>query len=149
MQKQDVIKLKTNLLRSVVSRQIEKALKKKTGYDIGIQIDKLTIVNEDGLTHIHLDGNAEINAKDLKKLCMNSVFLENIVSWILGLDILDKYLEKKINEILKKKLGYKVDLQIKDKKCTKKHKQSHIYLKTDAKIETKNLEKILENINLI
>ncbi|MBD5479950.1 MAG: hypothetical protein HDR11_17555 [Lachnospiraceae bacterium] len=144
MQERDVIKIKSEFVTDIVSKQIERILKNKTGYEVDIQIGTLKIVNEDEKTYFNLEGKAEINSKDLKKICKNNSFLINIV-----LNSPTALLNMFLNGMLKNKYGCKVDFHIKDKKFSEKHGKSRIYLDTDIKIKTKELQKILKNTNLI
>lgn len=62
------MKIKSAFTRGLISNQIRKILKKKTGYDIDIQLNDLEIVVVDGKAKAHLDADIEIGKEDLLKL---------------------------------------------------------------------------------
>ena len=62
------MKIKSAFTRGLISNQISKILKKKTGYDIDIQLNDLEIVVIDGKAKAHLDADLEIGKEDLLKL---------------------------------------------------------------------------------
>lgn len=68
------VKLSTKMMRGLAAKLIEKAIAKKFGYKIDIQIDEIEIRHEDGRVHLHLNVDAETSSgeftdivKDLTK----------------------------------------------------------------------------------
>lgn len=61
------LKLSTRFMRGIVTKIIKKAIVKKLGYQIDIQINELAIENVDGKMYIHANVDAELdNAEFLK-----------------------------------------------------------------------------------
>lgn len=82
MQEQDTVTLKmdTEFVCSIVSKQIERFLKEKKGYDVDIHIEKIMMKEENGKIRVHFKGKMETERKELKKICKNSVLLKIIIT---------------------------------------------------------------------
>ena len=59
--------LNTKFMRSIITKILAKAIYKKTGYRIDIEIDEVKTETYDGKVKIHMDLNAEMNSGDLVK----------------------------------------------------------------------------------
>jgi len=57
--------LNTKLMRNIVTKVIAKAILKKTGYYVFIDLNKMTAEVVDGKVHFHIDADATVNAEDL------------------------------------------------------------------------------------
>lgn len=64
----DEMKLASKFTRGIVSKLLNKVIKKNTGYDINIQLNEVTATMTDGKTHLHMDIDAEISKEELIKL---------------------------------------------------------------------------------
>lgn len=64
----DEMKLVSKFTRGIVSKLLNKVIKKNTGYDINIQLNEVTATMTDGKTHLHMDIDAEISKEELIKL---------------------------------------------------------------------------------
>lgn len=60
--------LHTRFMRSVVTKMLSKAIFKKTGYDVDIQLNKIEAETYEGKIRIHMDIDAELNKEDLVKI---------------------------------------------------------------------------------
>lgn len=59
--------LNTKFMRSIITKILAKAIYKKTGYRIDIEINEVKAETYDGKVKIHMDLNAEMNSGDLVK----------------------------------------------------------------------------------
>lgn len=64
----DEMKLVSKFTRGIVSKLLNKVIKKNTGYDVNIQLNEVTATMTDGKTHLHMDIDAEISKEELMKL---------------------------------------------------------------------------------
>lgn len=62
------MKITSGFMKGIVSKLITKALSKKLGYNIDIQLNDLQATVIDGKTHIHLDSDIEIDKEELLKI---------------------------------------------------------------------------------
>ena len=63
--------LSTRFMKNLVTKILTKAIFKKTGYEIGIQINKIEAETHHGKVSVHLDIDAEMNSEDLMKILKN------------------------------------------------------------------------------
>lgn len=65
----DEMKIKSDWMRKLVSKYIMRQIKKKTGYDVMVDIGQIYVSVDDGDTaHVHLEVNADMNKADLEKI---------------------------------------------------------------------------------
>jgi hypothetical protein len=64
----DEMKIVSNFTRGIVSKILKKVIKKKTGYNMDIQLNSITTTISDGKTHVHLDMDAELDKEELMKI---------------------------------------------------------------------------------
>lgn len=57
--------LSTRFMRTIVTKILAKAIYKKTGYRVDVQINELKADTCDGKVRVHLDIDAEMNGEDL------------------------------------------------------------------------------------
>jgi hypothetical protein len=50
----DEMKIVSNFTRGIISKILKKVIKKKTGYNMDIQLNSITTTVSDGKTHVHL-----------------------------------------------------------------------------------------------
>lgn len=67
----DEMKIVSKFTTNMISKLVRKVLRKKTGYDIDIQLNRITASINDGRTHIHLDVDAELDKDELTKILKN------------------------------------------------------------------------------
>lgn len=60
--------LSTKFMKGIVTKIIAKAIKKKLGYDIDIQINKIAIEAIDGKIHLHADVDAEVDKAEFVEI---------------------------------------------------------------------------------
>lgn len=63
----DILKIKTKIMRSILSRMIETWIQKKTGYNIKIQLKDIDASITNDNAHINLNTEIDININELKK----------------------------------------------------------------------------------
>lgn len=56
--------LSTKFMKGLVTKIIRKAILKKTGYEIDIQINKIAAEMVDGKVTLHMDADASVNSED-------------------------------------------------------------------------------------
>jgi hypothetical protein len=64
----DEMKIGSNLMKSVISKLINKVLMKKFGYNIDIRIEEINASIIDGKAHIRLNADAEMSKDKLVKI---------------------------------------------------------------------------------
>lgn len=55
----------------MISKIAKKALQKKLGYDVNIQLNEIKASIADGKTHVHVDVDAELSKEELLKILKN------------------------------------------------------------------------------
>ena len=65
------LKLSTKFMRGIVAKLVSKAISKKLGYKIDIQLNDIAIDNEDGKIHLHVNADAEISNEEFLKIIKN------------------------------------------------------------------------------
>ena len=55
----------------MISKIANKALRKKLGYDVNIQLNEIKASIADGKTHVHVDVDAELSKEELLKILKN------------------------------------------------------------------------------
>ena len=62
------IKLKTNFMKKMVSKLISRAIYKKTGYKVNIQLNDIDFWSIDGDTTIKLNVEANLKSEEFNKI---------------------------------------------------------------------------------
>ena len=62
------LNLSSKLMRGIVTKLISKAVYKKTGYKIGIELNNINVEVINGRAHIHINADAEIDNYELMKI---------------------------------------------------------------------------------
>jgi hypothetical protein len=57
--------LNTKFMRGMVTKIIAKAILKKTGYQVDIDLNEISVEVIDGKAHLHVNADATINTSDL------------------------------------------------------------------------------------
>jgi hypothetical protein len=56
--------LSTKFMRGIVTKIIAKAIFKKTGYNVNVQLNELKVETVDGKVYVHMDVDADVNKED-------------------------------------------------------------------------------------
>ena len=64
----DELKIKTKLMRGMLSKVIELLIRKKTGYKIKIQLNDIDVSITDDVAHVHLNVDGDIDVNEFKKI---------------------------------------------------------------------------------
>lgn len=64
----DEMKISSKFMRNLVAKLVKRAVKKKVGYEVDIQLNELTVTVTDGTAHVHLSVDAELNKDELTKI---------------------------------------------------------------------------------
>ena len=67
--------ISTRFMRNIITKILAKAIYKKTGYRVDIQINKIEAENSNGKISIHMDVDAEMNSEDLLNALKTGGFL--------------------------------------------------------------------------
>ena len=70
----DEMKIVSKFTRGLLSKIASITIKKKTGYDVKIQLNNFTTTVNEGKTHLHLDIDAEMDKYELVKILKKSGF---------------------------------------------------------------------------
>ena len=62
------LNLSSKFVRGIVTKLISKAVYKKTGYKIGIELNNINVEVINGRAHIHINADAEIDNDELMKI---------------------------------------------------------------------------------
>lgn len=63
-----VAKIRTPFMRAIIAGIIKKALYKKLGYKVDIQLNSLSLVNDDGRICLHTDVELELTNDEMNKI---------------------------------------------------------------------------------
>ena len=63
--------LSTKFMKGIVTKIISKAILKKTGYNINIQLNEIKLETVDGKVCLHADVDAKINNEDFINIIKN------------------------------------------------------------------------------
>lgn len=69
------LSLSTKFMRNLITKILSKAIFKKTGYAIDIQINKIEAETHAGKISVHMDVDAEMNGEDLIDILKSSGLL--------------------------------------------------------------------------
>ena len=62
------LNLSSKFMRGIVTKLIAKAIYKKTGYKIEVELNSINVAVINGKAHIHADVDAEIDNEELMKI---------------------------------------------------------------------------------
>lgn len=62
------MRIVSKFTRGIISKAIKMIIRKKTGYNIDIQLNEAVTTVSDGKTHLHLDVDAELNKDELMNI---------------------------------------------------------------------------------
>lgn len=70
----DVLKLvlSTKFMKGIVTKIVTKAILKKTGYNINVQLNKVEVENVDGKVCLHMDVDAEVETEEFVRMLKDS-----------------------------------------------------------------------------
>lgn len=64
----DEMRIVSKFTSGIISKAIKMIIRKKTGYNIDIQLNEAVTTVSDGKTHLHLDVDAELNKDELMSI---------------------------------------------------------------------------------
>lgn len=64
----DEMSIVSKFTTSIVSKLVEKVLRKKTGYDVNIQLNDVRAYYSNEKAHVHLDVDAELDKEELMRI---------------------------------------------------------------------------------
>lgn len=64
----DEMKIGSKLMKNLIAKLVKRAVKKKVGYEVDIQLNELTATVTDGTAHIHLSVDAEMGKDEFAKI---------------------------------------------------------------------------------
>ena len=64
----DEMRIVSKFTRGIISKAIKMVIRKKTGYNIDIQLNEAITTVNDGKTHLHLDVDAELDKDELMSI---------------------------------------------------------------------------------
>ena len=64
----DEMRIVSKFTRGIISKALKMVIRKKTGYNVDIQLNEITTTINDGKTHLHLDVDAELERDELIKI---------------------------------------------------------------------------------
>ncbi len=65
------MRIVSKFTRGIISKAIKMLIRKKTGYNIDIQLNEAITTISDGKTHLHLDIDAELDKNELMNILKN------------------------------------------------------------------------------
>lgn len=64
----DEMKINSKFLRNLIAKFVKREVKKKSGYEVDIQLNEFTATVTDGTAHVHLNVDVELGKDELTKL---------------------------------------------------------------------------------
>lgn len=64
----DEMRIVSKFTRGIISKAIKMVIRKKTGYNIDVQLNEAITTINDGKTHLHLDVDAELDKDELMSI---------------------------------------------------------------------------------
>lgn len=65
----DEMKITTPFTRKLVATMVKRAIRKKLGYDIDVNLNNIYVsVDENNVAHVHVDAGLTINKSDLERI---------------------------------------------------------------------------------
>lgn len=64
----DILKIKTNFMRSILSKVVASMIYKKFGYKVKIKLNEIDVAVTNGNAHIKLNVEGDMNVDELKRL---------------------------------------------------------------------------------
>lgn len=66
------MKIVSEFMTNMISKLVKKVIRKKSGYDIDLNLNNVRLTYNNGKAHIHLDVDAELTAEELIKVLKNA-----------------------------------------------------------------------------
>jgi hypothetical protein len=64
----DEMRIVSKFTRGIISKALKVMVRKKSGYNVDIQVNEITTTINDGKTHLHVDVDAELERDELIKI---------------------------------------------------------------------------------
>lgn len=136
---EDEIVIKSQFIKSMISRLIRKAVQKNTNYAVRLKINEIGLVVTGRKVHIHIDADGVLNKNDFSKILK---FIKAKVE--IKSESIREFIAKKLAEVIKRKTGYEIGLKLNRIRIVVTKINAHIYLDADAAIDKTDLMKILD-----
>lgn len=62
------MRIVSKFTRGIISKALKVMVRKKSGYNVDIQVNEITTTINDGKTHLHVDVDAELERDELIKI---------------------------------------------------------------------------------
>lgn len=62
------MRIVSKFTRGIISKALKMVVRKKSGYNVDIQVNEITTTINDGKTHLHVDVDAELERDELIKI---------------------------------------------------------------------------------
>lgn len=135
---EDDIVIKSQFIKSIISRLIRNAIRKNTKYAIRLKINEIGLVVTGRKVHIHFGADGVLNKDDLSKIFKYIKTKVEIKS-----ESIREFFAEKLAKVIKKETGYEIGLKLNKIRIVVTKINVHIYLDADATIDKKDLMKIL------
>lgn len=66
------MKIVSEFMTNMISKVVKKVIRKKSGYDIDLNLNNVRLTYTNGKAHIHLDVDAELTTEELIKVLKNA-----------------------------------------------------------------------------
>lgn len=64
----DEMRIVSKFTRGIISKALKVMVRKKSGYNVDIQVNEITTTINNGKTHLHVDVDAELERDELIKI---------------------------------------------------------------------------------
>lgn len=64
----DEMRIVSKFTKGIISKALKMVVRKKSGYNVDIQVNEITTTINDGKTHLHVDVDAELERDELIKI---------------------------------------------------------------------------------
>lgn len=62
------MKISSKFMKNMVAKLVKRAVKKKVGYEVDIQLNELAVTVTDGTAHVHINIDGELGKDELTKI---------------------------------------------------------------------------------
>lgn len=69
------MKIVSKFTNGIISKMINMVLRRKLGYEINIQLNRITVTIIEGKIHVHLDADAELEKEELMTILKEEIGL--------------------------------------------------------------------------
>ena len=138
---QDIVNIKSEFIKDIISGLISNLLKNKKDINIDIHLDEFHVENYSGIMSIYINMSAEMPNEDLNTILKKFRFFKDII--LSGLN------KKFIHKIIKKFFKKRVDIKINELSCSNKDSGPYLRLNANAKMSDIQLQTMLVDCGLL